>query len=96
MGISKDTQLRVLKLLKVAIEEDGKPFFEFAYNQMRERWQRLTFVFSMSTRFSIQKRHPLHCNFFHETRLPSPGRVFSVSSCLVNYLRLDEQKVQMS
>ncbi|KAL8248973.1 hypothetical protein R6Q59_005841 [Mikania micrantha] len=73
MGISKDTQLRVLKLLKVAIEEDGKPFFEFAYNQMRERWERLTFVFSMSTRFSIQKRHPLYCNFFHETRLPSPA-----------------------
>ncbi|KAI3675962.1 hypothetical protein L1987_85558 [Smallanthus sonchifolius] len=73
MGISKDTQLRVLKILKVANQEDGKPFFEFAYNKMRERWERLTSVFSKSTRFSIQQRHPLHCNFFHETRLPSPA-----------------------
>ncbi|KAJ9546041.1 hypothetical protein OSB04_025748 [Centaurea solstitialis] len=33
----------------------------------------LTSIFSKSTRFSIQKRHPLHCNFFNETRLPSPA-----------------------
>ncbi|GJV97531.1 tryptophan aminotransferase-related protein 3-like protein [Tanacetum coccineum] len=72
-GFSKDTQLRVLKLLKVAVEGDGKPIFEFAYNKMRDRWERLTSVFAKSTRFSIQQRHPLHCNFFNETRLPSPG-----------------------
>nr|GEU79917.1 tryptophan aminotransferase-related protein 3-like [Tanacetum cinerariifolium] len=73
LGISKDTQLRVLKLLKVAVEGDGKPIFEFAYNKMRDRWERLTSVFAESTRFSIQQRHPLHCNFFNETRLPSPA-----------------------
>ncbi|KAF5780575.1 putative alliinase, EGF-like domain, pyridoxal phosphate-dependent transferase, major [Helianthus annuus] len=72
-GISKDTQLRVLKVLKVAMKADGKPFFEFAYNQMSDRWNRLTSVFSKSTRFSIQRRHPLHCNFFHQTRQPSPA-----------------------
>ncbi|KAJ0873800.1 putative alliinase, pyridoxal phosphate-dependent transferase, major domain-containing protein [Helianthus annuus] len=72
-GISKDTQLRVLKVLKVAMKADGKPFFEFAYNQMSDRWNRLTSVFSKSTRFSIQPRHPLHCNFFHQTRQPSPA-----------------------
>ncbi|KAJ0684238.1 putative alliinase, EGF-like domain, pyridoxal phosphate-dependent transferase, major [Helianthus annuus] len=68
-----DTQLRVLKVLKVAMKADGKPFFEFAYNQMSDRWNRLTSVFSKSTRFSIQPRHPLHCNFFHQTRQPSPA-----------------------
>ncbi|XP_076943996.1 tryptophan aminotransferase-related protein 3-like [Bidens hawaiensis] len=73
LGIPKDTQLRVLKLLKVAIKEDGKPLFEFAYNKMKERWDRLASVFTKSTRFSIQKRHPLHCMFFNETRLPSPA-----------------------
>ncbi|KAI3675964.1 hypothetical protein L1987_85560 [Smallanthus sonchifolius] len=73
LGISKDTQLRVLKLLKVAVEGDGKPLFEFSYNKMRDRWDRLSTVFSKSTRFSIQQRHPLHCNFFNETRLPSPA-----------------------
>lgn len=78
LGISKDTQLRVLKLLKKAVEGDGKPIFEFAYKKMRDRWERLTSVFSKSTRFSIQQRHPLHCNFFNETRLPSPGTFVSL------------------
>ncbi|KAK9069641.1 hypothetical protein SSX86_011545 [Deinandra increscens subsp. villosa] len=73
LGISKDTQLRVLKLLKVAIEGDGKPLFRFSYKKMSDRWDRLTSVMSKSTRFSIQQRHPLHCNFFNETRLPSPA-----------------------
>ncbi|CAH1446143.1 unnamed protein product [Lactuca virosa] len=73
LGISKDTQLRVLKLLKVVVEDDGKQLFKFAYAKMRERWDRLTSVFSKSTRFSIQERHPLHCNFFNKTRLPSPA-----------------------
>ncbi|KAJ9546043.1 hypothetical protein OSB04_025750 [Centaurea solstitialis] len=73
LGISKDTQLRVLKLLKVALEDDGKPFFKFAYNKMKDRWDTLTSVFSKSTRFSIQHIHPLRCNFFNVTRLPSPA-----------------------
>ncbi|PWA38507.1 pyridoxal phosphate-dependent transferase [Artemisia annua] len=81
LGISKDTQLRVLKLLKKAVEGDGKPIFEFAYNKMRDRWERLSSVFSKSTRFSIQQRHPLHCNFFNETRLPSPGTFISLVEC---------------
>nr|XP_043613366.1 tryptophan aminotransferase-related protein 4-like [Erigeron canadensis] len=73
LGISKDTQLRVLKLLKAAVKDDGKPLFKFAYKTMRDRWERLTNVISKSTRFSVQQRHPLHCNFFNETRLPSPA-----------------------
>ncbi|KAJ9546042.1 hypothetical protein OSB04_025749 [Centaurea solstitialis] len=73
LGISKDTQSRVLTLLKLAVEGDGKPLFKFAYSKMSDRWDRLTSVFSKSTRFSIQKRHPLYCNFFNETRLPSPA-----------------------
>ncbi|KAJ0501386.1 putative alliinase, pyridoxal phosphate-dependent transferase domain 1 [Helianthus annuus] len=40
---------------------------------MKDRWDRLTSIFSKSTRFSIQKRHPLHCNFYNESRLPSPA-----------------------
>ncbi|XP_071713281.1 tryptophan aminotransferase-related protein 4-like [Rutidosis leptorrhynchoides] len=73
MSISKDTQLRVLQLLKVAVKDHGKPLFEFAYDKMRDRWARLTSVFSKSTRFSLQHRHPLHCSFFNQTRLPSPA-----------------------
>lgn len=83
-GVSKDTQLRVLKLLKVVVERDGKPFFDFAYNMMKDRWDRLTPVFSKSTRFSIQHRHPTQCNFFNETRLASPG----TSSSFVSHLKI--------
>nr|GFA30897.1 tryptophan aminotransferase-related protein 3-like [Tanacetum cinerariifolium] len=72
LGISKDSQLRALKLLKVVVEDDGRSFFEFGDNTMRDRWERLTLVFAKSSRFSIQQRNPLHCNFFNETRLPSP------------------------
>ncbi|GJR50958.1 retrovirus-related pol polyprotein from transposon TNT 1-94 [Tanacetum coccineum] len=59
-----------------AVEGDGKPIFEFSYNKLRDRWERLTSVFLKSTRFSIQQRHPSHCNFFNETRLPSPAYVW--------------------
>lgn len=77
LGISKDSQLRALKLIKAVVGDDGKSFFEFGYNTMRDRWERLTLVFAKSSRFSIQQRNPLHCNFFHETRLPSPGNFIS-------------------
>ncbi|KAJ0734400.1 putative alliinase, EGF-like domain, pyridoxal phosphate-dependent transferase, major [Helianthus annuus] len=73
VGISHDTQLRALKILETTIDEDGKPFFEFAYTKMTERWDRLTSAFSKSTRFSLQDRHPFHCTYFNETRLPTPA-----------------------
>ncbi|PWA47192.1 pyridoxal phosphate-dependent transferase [Artemisia annua] len=43
---------------------------------MKDRWDRLTPVFSKSTRFSIQQIHPMQCNFFNETRLASPAYVW--------------------
>nr|GEY32146.1 tryptophan aminotransferase-related protein 4-like [Tanacetum cinerariifolium] len=41
LGISKDSQLRALKLLKVVVEDDGRSFFLFGDNTMRDRWERL-------------------------------------------------------
>ena len=73
LGISKDTQLRVLKLLKVVLEGDGKSLFQYGYYKMSDRWERLIPIFSNSKRFSLQKRQPSHCNFFNQTRLPTPG-----------------------
>ncbi|GKC46050.1 tryptophan aminotransferase-related protein 3-like protein [Tanacetum coccineum] len=75
-----DHDLMIFTLSKLtghaAVEGDGKPIFEFSYNKLRDRWERLTSVFLKSTRFSIQQRHPSHCNFFNETRLPSPAYVW--------------------
>ncbi|GKD85776.1 tryptophan aminotransferase-related protein 3-like protein, partial [Tanacetum coccineum] len=85
-GISKDTQLRVLKLLKLVVESDGKPFFDFAYNMMKDRWDKLTPVFSKSSRFSIQQRHPLQCNFFNAGNII--GRSGSNFSAKDRYVRL--------
>lgn len=74
MGVSRDAQLRALKLLKVVLEEgEGNEIFEFAYQTMRKRWERLGQVISMSNRFSIQEIPPQFCTFFQKVRGPSPG-----------------------
>ncbi|XP_076932147.1 tryptophan aminotransferase-related protein 4-like [Bidens hawaiensis] len=72
-GVSRDTQLRVLKILKLIVEGNGKSFFEFTNNKMKDRWDSLTSIMSKSKRFSIQERQPLHCTFFNETREPNPA-----------------------
>ncbi|XP_058188826.1 tryptophan aminotransferase-related protein 3-like isoform X1 [Rhododendron vialii] len=73
MGVSRDAQLRALKLLKVVLEEgEGNEIFEFAYQTMRKRWERLSRVISMSNRFSIQEIPPQFCTFFQKVRGPSP------------------------
>ena len=73
LGVSKDTQLRALKLVKVALEGSGKEIFEFGYTAMKERWERLSNALSESKRFSIQEIAPQYCTFFKTVRGPSPG-----------------------
>ncbi|ONH90218.1 hypothetical protein PRUPE_8G041300 [Prunus persica] len=73
MGISRDAQLRALKILNVVLEGGGKDFFEFGYNTMRKRWEKLRNILSVSNRFSLQKFAPKHCTFFKKTREPSPA-----------------------
>lgn len=73
IGISRETQLRALKLLKVALEGHGKEIFEFAFEVMKERWEKLGEVFSASRRFSIQQIAPQYCTFFENVRGPSPA-----------------------
>ncbi|XP_059631526.1 tryptophan aminotransferase-related protein 4-like [Cornus florida] len=76
MGISRDTQLRALKLLKVISSGDGREIFDFAYETMRDHWERLGQTLSMSKRFSIQDLAPQYCNFFEKVRKPSPAYVW--------------------
>ncbi|CAB4289406.1 unnamed protein product [Prunus armeniaca] len=73
MGISRDAQLRALKVLNVVLEGGGKDIFEFGYNTLRKRWEKLSNILSVSNRFSLQKFAPKHCTFFKKTRGPSPA-----------------------
>ncbi|XP_030461562.1 tryptophan aminotransferase-related protein 4-like [Syzygium oleosum] len=73
MGVSRDTQLRALKLLKVIVEDGGREIFEFGYKTMTKRWDRLRKTLSMSTRFSLQKIPPENCTFFQKVRDPTPA-----------------------
>lgn len=73
MGVSRDSQLRALKLLKVVIEGGGREIFDFGYKTMRDRWQKVSETLSKSKRFSLQKIAPQYCNFFHKVRESSPA-----------------------
>ncbi|KAI4346547.1 hypothetical protein L6164_007436 [Bauhinia variegata] len=71
IGVSRDAQLRALKLLNVVVEGEGREIFEFGYTTMRDRWIRLKNVLSKSKRFSLQKLSSQYCSFFQRTRDPS-------------------------
>ncbi|KAK3009561.1 hypothetical protein RJ639_013538 [Escallonia herrerae] len=102
MGVSRDTQLRALKLLKVISEGNGKGIFEFSYQTMSERWEKLSKALSKSKRFSIQQTAPQYCTFFQKVRGPSPvlgaagiiGREGSMFSTENRYVRLSLLKSQ--
>lgn len=75
MGVSRDTQLRVLKLIKVMLAEmrgEGG-IFEFGYKTTAERWSKLSKVVSSSNRFSLQQLSPQYCTYFKKIRGPSPA-----------------------
>lgn len=75
MGASRDTQLRMLEIVKVMLanlhgEED---IFAFGHDVMRTRWRRLSAVVSRSRRISLQRINPQYCTYFNRVREPSPA-----------------------
>ncbi|GKU90738.1 hypothetical protein SLEP1_g4694 [Rubroshorea leprosula] len=76
-GVSKETQLRALKLLDVVIATAGREMFDFGYSTMKERWGKFSKVLSMSKRISCQQFDPLRfCNYFQELKGPTPPFVW--------------------
>ncbi|XVE55105.1 hypothetical protein DITRI_Ditri03aG0134100 [Diplodiscus trichospermus] len=73
IGVSRDSQLRAFKLLKTALEGEGKEIFGFGYQTMKRRWERLTRALSSSNRFSLQKIKPQYCTFYNKVREFSPA-----------------------
>ncbi|XP_054816269.1 tryptophan aminotransferase-related protein 4-like [Prosopis cineraria] len=73
-GVARETQLRVLKLLKVVLNNgNGREMIEFGHNIMRSRWMKISQTLSQSKRFSIQQLESQYCSFFQQVRLPSPA-----------------------
>ncbi|KAJ7969769.1 Tryptophan aminotransferase-related protein [Quillaja saponaria] len=72
-GVSRETQLRVLKLFKVALEGNGREMYDFGYNTMRNRWDKLSKSLSKSKRFSIQQLNPQLCSFSQQVKAPTPA-----------------------
>ncbi|CAE5959192.1 unnamed protein product [Arabidopsis arenosa] len=73
MGVSKDTQLHALQLLKVVIGDGGDEIFSFGYGTLKKRWEILNKIFSMSTRFSLETIKPEYCNYFKKVREFTPS-----------------------
>ncbi|GFP98549.1 tryptophan aminotransferase-related protein 4 [Phtheirospermum japonicum] len=73
MGLSRDAQLRALKLMKAILHGNGTGIFDYAYNKMSSRWEKLSRIISSSKRFGLQEIPPQFCNFFEKVRGPSPA-----------------------
>ncbi|PKI35461.1 hypothetical protein CRG98_044147 [Punica granatum] len=73
IGVSKDTQLRMLKIFKVVLEDRGKGMFEFAHGIMKNRWYKLRNVLAQTDRFSLQNTSASYCTFFHKEREYTPA-----------------------
>ncbi|XP_062097717.1 tryptophan aminotransferase-related protein 4-like [Humulus lupulus] len=87
MGASHESQLRALHLMEVIIEgKEGETVFDFGYKTMRNRWEKLNEIISVSKRFSLQKLESQYCNFFHKIRAPSPAYAW------LKCLRKEEEK----
>ncbi|KAI4375165.1 hypothetical protein MLD38_013069 [Melastoma candidum] len=73
VGVSRDTQLRMLKILNVATEDKGRRFFKFGHGNLNRRWKALNSILSNSRRFSVQQIPPLFCTYFNKLKEPTPA-----------------------
>lgn len=75
IGVSKDSQLRAAKILKVISDssEEVESFFAFSYHLLSERWKLLREAVEQSGSFSLPEFHPEFCTFFNQFTEPQPG-----------------------
>ena len=75
MGASRDTQLRMLNIVKVMLANlrSKEDIFAFGRDVMTAKWRKLNAVVSRSRRISLQKLPPQYCTYFGKIREPSPG-----------------------
>ncbi|XP_050223355.1 tryptophan aminotransferase-related protein 2 isoform X1 [Mercurialis annua] len=79
IGVSKDSQLRAARVLKVVADSYESPsdssdtLFGFAYHIMAERWQLLRAAVQHSGIFSLPKFSPGFCNYLKRAFEPQPA-----------------------
>ncbi|KAH7550504.1 hypothetical protein JRO89_XS13G0204800 [Xanthoceras sorbifolium] len=79
IGVSKDSQLRAAKVLKVLSNScepnssEGECFFEFNHRQMATRWKQLRMAVQKSGLFSVPEFPPQFCTFLGRDFKPQPA-----------------------
>ncbi|CAH2066590.1 unnamed protein product [Thlaspi arvense] len=67
IGVSKESQIRAAKILKVLAEtckSETESFFEYGREMMKNRWEKLREVVKESDVFTLPKYPEAYCNFF--------------------------------
>ncbi|KAF7806049.1 Tryptophan aminotransferase-related protein 2 [Senna tora] len=68
IGVSKDSQLRAAKIMRVVSDSceqrEGESFFEFNYKVLVQRWKQLRAVVERSGLFSLPTFSPAFCTFY--------------------------------
>ncbi|XVF53688.1 hypothetical protein PTKIN_Ptkin05aG0118800 [Pterospermum kingtungense] len=78
IGVSKDSQMRAAKVLKVISDGCERPnerdsFFEFSHHLMAKRWKQMRQAVHESGLFSVPNFPPENCKFFHRVFEPQPA-----------------------
>ncbi|KAK1565008.1 hypothetical protein Q3G72_016754 [Acer saccharum] len=80
-GVSRDSQLRAAKVLKVVSKSSTEPssssedesFFEFSHHQLATRWKLLRLAVQRSGQFSLPEFSPQNCTFLGREFKPQPA-----------------------
>ncbi|TXG50222.1 hypothetical protein EZV62_022746 [Acer yangbiense] len=80
-GVSRDSQLRAAKVLKVVSKSCTEPssssedesFFEFSHHQLATRWKLLRLAVQKSGQFSLPEFSPQNCTFLGREFKPQPA-----------------------
>lgn len=80
IGVSKESQLRVAKILQVVADgckrfgsPDGDNFFECGQKLMKERWEILRETVKKTQMFTLPKYPHQHCNYFGDVTQSYPA-----------------------
>lgn len=81
IGVSKESQIRVAKILQVVADgckrfgsPDGDNFFEFSKSLMSKRWEILRETVKKTRMFTLPKYPLQHCNYTGDVTQAHPGK----------------------
>lgn len=80
IGVSKESQVRTAKILKVLKEtcnsesDESENFFKYGRKMMKNRWEKLREVVKESDAFTLPKYPEAFCNYFGKSLESYPGK----------------------